>query len=251
MPFIGFLAAAVTAFLPERYWSALERRGFAVHDAAGFSAFVTTVAAGIAGARAFFSHAAAGAVAADRILVRVATTQIVSSNAPDVTSRLALAISAASALAFVMTPIGAVTVYLTGSGALRLLGSYLEAPFGDPLLTLADAGCRHVGGAAADARDAIRHRFAFGAVVPDSIAAGAAVGVPEADVVVMASRPKPGWTPGTMVVSPDGCYLLVAALRRRIGCRERVLYSLVRKTDAAIVRKSIRYDLRREPSLTR
>jgi hypothetical protein len=244
MPLVAFLAAAVAALLPRRYWPAVERRGLAVGDAAAFSALVTTVAAGIAGARAFFAHAAASAAAADQILVRVAATQIVASNAPDVTSRLAEAISAASALAFLLTPVGALTVYLTGSGACRLLGWYLDEPFGDPFLTLADAAGRRLLRRAGAARDTIRQRRAYGPVVADSVATGAAVGLPGADVVVVASRPKPEWTPGAMVVSSDGCYLLGAPVQQRFGRHERLCYPLVRKTDAAIVRRSIRYDLR-------
>jgi hypothetical protein len=243
MPLVAFLAAALAALLPRRYWPAVERRGLAVGDAAMFSALVTTVAAGIAGARAFFAYAAASAAAADQILVRVAATQIVPSNTPDVTSRLAQAISAASALAFVMTPVGALTVYLTGSGAFRLLGSYLDEPFGDPFLTLADTAYRRLQRQAAAAHDTIQQRRAYGPVVADCVTTGAAAGVPGADVVVVASRPKPDWTPNTMVISSDGCYMLGAPLRRRIGRRERLLYPLVRKTDAAIVRRSIRYDL--------
>ncbi len=59
----------------------------------------------------------------------------------------------------------------------------------------------------------------------------------------MASRPKDGWTPGLMIVSSDGCYLLGTPIRRRIDRRERILYPLVKKRDAAIVRRTVRYDL--------
>jgi hypothetical protein len=237
------VAGALAAVLPARYWPGIERRGIAAADTAGVSALLTLVPAAVLGVRAFLAHVGAGATAADRVVVQIATTQIRSSTGPEITSSAAQAISVASALTFLVTPAGALTMYLAASASLRLLGSYLDAPFGDPLLTCVDAGVRHVSHAMRGTYDSARQRTSFGPAVADRIVDGAAVDVPNADVVIVSSRPKENWDPGVMVVSSDGCYLIGTPLRRRIDRRDRILYPLVRKHDAAIVRRSVRYEV--------
>ena len=91
--------------------------------------------------------------------------------------------------------------------------------------------------------ESVRQRTSFGPVVPDRVVDAAVLGVPGAEIVIVASRPKSGWTPGLMLVSSDGCYLLGTPLRRRIDRRERILYPLVKKRDTTIVRRSAPYDL--------
>lgn len=241
--FLAWVAAALAALLPARYWPRLGRSGIAAADAAGVSALLIGVAAAVLGARAFLAYVAAAATAADQAVVRIAVGQIKPSSATEITTLSAQAISVASALTFLATPIGALTTYLAGSSSLRLVGWYLEEPFGDPLLTCLDAACRRLRRALIGAYAGLRQRNLFGPEVPDRVADAAAVGVTGAEVVIVASRPKDGWTPGLMLVSSDGCYLLGAPLRRRIDRRERILYPLVKKRDAAIVRRSVRYEL--------
>lgn len=244
MRFAGWLAAALAALLPARYWPRLGRHGIAAADAAGLSALLTAAPAGVFGVRAFLAHAAAVATAADQAVVRIAGTQIKPSGGAEITTSVAQVVSVASALTFLLTPVGALTTYLAGSASLRLIGWYLEEPFGDPLLTCLDAASRRFVRALEDACDGVRQRHRFGPEVPDRVVDAAALGVPGADVVIVASRPKDGWTPGLMLVSSDGCYLLGAPLRRRVDRRERILYPVVKKRDSAIVRKSVAYDLR-------
>ncbi len=240
---MGWPAAALAALLPSRYWPRFERRGIDVADAAAVSALFTAGPAVFFGARAFLAHTAAAAAAADRAVVHIAATQIKTSSGPEITSSVAQVVSVASALTFLVTPVGALTTYLAGSASLRLVGSYLGEPFGDPLLTLLDALCRRLLGALTRACESVRQRHGFGPVAPDRVVDAAAIEVPGADVVIVASRPKDGWTPGLMIVSSDGCYLLGTPIRRRIDRRERILYPLVKKRDAAIVRRTVRYDL--------
>jgi len=240
---VAWPAAALAAFLPSRYWPGLERRGIDVAGGVAVSALFTAVPAAILCARAFFAYMAAASAAADQAVVRIAATQITSSSGPEITPTVAQVVTLVSAFTFLVTPVGALTTYLTVSGSLRLVGSCLEQPFGDPLLAFLDAACRRCLQALARASERVRQRGRFGPVVPDRVVDAASLGVTDAEVVIVASRPKGGWTPGLMLVSSDGCYLLGTPLRRRIDRRERILYPLVKKRDAAIVRKSVRYDL--------
>lgn len=244
MRFAGWLAADLAACLPARYWPRLGRRGIAAADAAGGSALLTAVPAVIFGVRAFLAHVAAVATAADQAVVRIAATQIKPSGGAEITTSVAQVVSVASALTFLVTPVGALTTYLAGSASLRLIGWYVEEPFGDPLLTGLDAAWRRLRRALTGAAARIRQRNRFGPEVPDRVVDAAALGVSGAEAVIVASRPKDGWTPGLMLVSSDGCYLLGVPLRRLVDRRERILYPVVRKRDSAIVRKSVAYDLR-------
>jgi hypothetical protein len=241
--FVEWPAAAGAALLPSRYWSRFERRGIDVAGAAAVSALFTAAPAAVLGARVFLAHVAAASAAANQAVVHIAATQIQPSSGAEITSSVAQVVTVASALTFLLTPVGALTTYLTGAASLRLVGSYLGEPFGDPLLTLLDAAGRRLLGALTRACHRVRQRNRFGPVVADRVVDAAVLGVSGAEVVIVASRPKGGWTPGLMLVSSDGCYLLGTPLCRRIDRRMRILYPLVKKRDTAIVRRSVSYDV--------
>jgi len=44
--------------------------------------------------------------------------------------------------------------------------------------------------------------------VPDRLVTGPAAGIPDAELVVVASRQKPGWERGVFVITPDAWYRL-------------------------------------------
>jgi hypothetical protein len=159
---------------------------------------------------------------------------------------LTSALSGLSLFTFILlTPQGWLSTYLTLSGLVRSVGSQVDDPHGDLLLTAADAGIRGIARAsAARAREERRHRLE-GPRVRDRVVAGADLDVPDADLVVIASRVKDDWDLGTVVLSEDGAFRIVGVEDRTIDGRLRRLYALARHTDLEAFRKTVRYTLPR------
>jgi hypothetical protein len=79
--------------------------------------------------------------------------------------------------------------------------------------------------------------------VPDRLVTGAAAGWPACDLVLIASRPKPGWEPGTVLVTSDKWYRIGSSEARTIAGRLRTLYPLTEHADLEAVRKWVREEL--------
>jgi hypothetical protein len=147
-------------------------------------------------------------------------------------------------LAFVIgTSAGRVTAYLGITSLIRALAYAGDDPFGDPLLTALDA-------LLFNARQQRRDRMARadresleGPEVPDRVVPGAKVGMPEVDLVIVASRAKPDWDQGTVVLGGDRNYRVGVIEKRTIAGRLRTLYPLTEHKDAEAFRRAVRYDL--------
>ena len=82
-----------------------------------------------------------------------------------------------------------------------------------------------------------------GPEVADHIEEAGRFGLSGADLVVVASRPKPEWTPGT-VLDCGGRWLRVGpAVERTLPVGLRTLYPLVEAPGTEVFRRIVRYDL--------
>jgi hypothetical protein len=146
-----------------------------------------------------------------------------------------------------LTPQGWIAMYCTVTGLARALGPTLDDPHGDFLLTLVDAGARTAWAATVRRGEIDNRKLLEGPEVRDRIHRGAHLGLPKADLVVVASRLKDGWEPGAVVVSERGAYRLTDMEDRTIDGRLRRLYSLVLHEDLEVFRKIVHYEFAQLP----
>jgi hypothetical protein len=160
------------------------------------------------------------------------------------TTALPLLASATSLPAFLFfTPRGLFSLYLGLSSVLRFVAALTGDPMGDPAATVVDAVVhRKVEEARVTARERERHALE-GAAVPDVLVEGAAVGLPHASLVVVASREKPDWTYGTFVVTAERWYKIGRREDRQLGGWLRALYPLSPVGAAEVIRRSVAYEL--------
>jgi hypothetical protein len=230
---IGGVAAAM---VPRRYWPALD--GFVPASRAAAVAALLTMGAGVAlGFFGLFAHlrevASLNNAAYLEAAVRHGGEEL----------PLPSALSGLSLFTFVLlTPQGWLSSYLAISGLVRTVGSQFDDPHGDFVLTLVDAGARRVAtstirrGATAN-----RHRLE-GPRARDRVVPGNRVGLAVADVVIIASRIKDGWEPGTIVLSNRGEFRILDCEDRTIDGRLRRLYPLARVGDLQAFRRTVTYE---------
>lgn len=138
---------------------------------------------------------------------------------------------------------GWLSLYLGATGFVRAVAAWLEDGFGDPVLTMIDSGAR-AGVARRQARVGVRQRIAReGPEVPDRVVSGAKMGMAGGHLVIVASRPKPGWDPGTIVITQYGAYRLGKVEERIVAGRLRTLYPLTAHTDQEVFRRVVDYAL--------
>ena len=155
-----------------------------------------------------------------------------------------LANAASRCLAFVWsTPAGWATTYLGVTGVIRALGCAGDDPFGDPLLTAIDAMVwRAVSGRRAES-ERTRRELLEGPDVPDRVVPGVKLGMPDVDFVIVASRVKPDWDQGTVLIGSEKNYRVGAIEERTIAGRLRTLYPVTEHKDLEVFRRAVRYDL--------
>ena len=114
---------------------------------------------------------------------------------------------------------------------------------GDPLLTGLDELARSLGqrGRLSSARR--RRAREEGPEVADRLFTGEGAGLAGVDYLVVASRRKPDWTAGTIVMTSEGWYRLGAPFDARLPYGLRTVYPLIRLDTAEVLRKAVRYDL--------
>ena len=82
-----------------------------------------------------------------------------------------------------------------------------------------------------------------GPEIPDRVVPGAQVGLPDALLVVVASRRKPDWDAGTVVITPGSIYRVGTIVERTIRGRLRTLYPLTEHKDFEAFRRTVHYDM--------
>ena len=234
-----FVPAMLASLLPYRHWRRLPS-SFPMNPAAfgsGLIGLFLAVAIGIPG---FIDHAhATTSLGLDAMLGEVFRNPNAGYNQGMVQGFAGLSIFTF----LLLTPKGWVTMYLVGSGAVRMGAAWFDDPVGDPILTAADEIGRRT-------KRRLRSRMARrsresreGPEIPDRLVSSTAAGIPGCDLVVVVSRRKEGWDRGVVVFTQTACYRIGEPVERTIAGRLRTLYPLTEHRDLEAIRRSVRYDL--------
>lgn len=232
----------LAALLPVRYWSALDTY-MPVTSSAVLSSILTFLAGTAIGIPGFIGHATAMASASNEVMLKAATGP----QGGGVTTAMPVGMTGLSLFTFLlMTPGGWATLYLCGTGFLRALSAVCHDPRGDVILSLIDSAAagtrRNVKVRRADSR-----RLALeGPEVPDRIVRGSQIGLPDAELVIISSRRKPGWDAGTVAITGQTAYRVGPIVERQINGRLRTLYPLREHNDLEVFRRIVRYELPQE-----
>jgi hypothetical protein len=213
--------------MPRRLWGKFP--GLPVETMAAVSGILTAIAGLMTGSVWFLAY-----------LQR--TARVV----PGAEREMAVALLLVSLLAFVaLTPAGWFSGYLLVSGVLRFGGAMTDEPFGDPLLAVIDGV---LSGALRGTAASGRARRGRGRLksdeVPDRLYPASWAGINDAVYVVVVSRPKPDWTPGTFVITDDAWYTLGVSFEITSTDGRQSVYPL-REHRGEVLRRSVRYRLPR------
>ena len=228
------LAGIAAAMLPRRWWPHLDTRvpasGMAL--VSGFATFLLGAAIGIPGYLAYLTDLA------DRLnRVALATPGQGGAGAGSVLMALGL-------FTFLFgTPMGLTATYLGVTGFLRAVAALWGDGFGDPLLTAVDSAAVHLWGGTRAKANAWQREAREGPEMPDRILSAEHLGICGAQFVIAASRRKPGWDKGTVLLSEDGAYRIVSIEERTLGGRLRTLYAVSEHRDLEAFRRTVHYTL--------
>lgn len=155
-----------------------------------------------------------------------------------------VALTMLSSLTFALgTPLGWLATYLVVTGVVRCLAAAVDERRGDPIVGLARrlvvAGLRR----RREARAEAAHVALAGPDVADRVLRAERFGIVGADLVVVAWRPKPDWTPGTVLDCGDRWLCVGEPVQRSLPVGLRTLYPLVDMPGASVFRKVVRYEL--------
>jgi hypothetical protein len=236
------LAAVLAALLPRRYWKALP--ALPIERLAGLSALLAFLAGVVAGEIGFMSYAARAAGGVVNASFHIAARQARGEIPGEITTMTTQGVSALSLFAFLFfTPLGLFSFYLVATGLLRAAGSFVDDPFGDPILTGVDAlatrSARRL--RRVHVRRAREHRE--GPEVPDRLLAGDGANLAGFDYVVVSSRRKPDWTAGTFVITSDRWYTLGQPFDIQLPDGLRTVYPLREQKVTEVLRRAVRYEL--------
>ena len=247
LDYLGDLATALAAIaagiLPRRHWPALHRlpiRRFSLVSGA-----LVMVAGLVIGARGGLAYAIRTADALADVTLEIATQQASGKLAgPEITTSTPQALSALSFLAFLLfTPLGWLSGYLAASGLVRTISAVVDQPHGDHVLTGLDALLARSRQGAHDVHQRRLRERQEGVEVPDRLYSGDAAGLTGVDFVVVSSRRKADWTPGTFVITGDKWYVVGSSFEVRLDRGLRTFYPLTELKTAEVLRRGVRYEL--------
>lgn len=235
---MSFLAAIVLATLPARLWTHFDDR-FPLQRAAwlsGLAAMFAGIGIGIPG---YLAYAWKAAVQTGDVFMAAHGDDVLLPGSG----------MAALPVFLLTTPLGLLSLYLTGSGFLRAVAAFVaDDPRGDFVLTAVDAAVRRLAGGRRAARERAAREALEGPVVPDRLVRGDQIGRPGLPVVLLSSRAKEGWAPGAYLVGSDGAaYRIGPAFDVGTPAGLRTAYPLTVHTTLEPIRHAIAYDLPRLP----
>jgi hypothetical protein len=237
--------AVILGVAPRRFWHRLEPPLPLAATAvpAGLFTFVLGFVIGVPG---FFAYAEHAADVNNQWMLH-SITHVAEKDANYVTTG-PVAISIFTLFAFLfLTPLGLVTTYLITTGALRAVSAMVDDPRGDPMLSAAHWGATALmARMKRDARRRARERLE-GPDVPDRLVTGESAGL-TSDYVVIASRRKPEWEAGAIILTSTDWYRLGAPIDADMENGLRTLYPLTKLDAVEVVRRGIQYEL---PPLSR
>ena len=242
---VTFVAAMAASLLPSRWWPRLPA-SFAMTRAAFASGLLVFFLGAAIGLPGFYHHAAGLVSETNAALLKLAGEQIASGmrEGDPREVKFETGINALALFTFLlMTPKGWLTMYLGGSGAFRAIAAWFDDAVGDPVLTGLDEILWRQRGRSGIKRERRRRDALEGAEIPDRIVSGARAQIPGCDLVIVASRRKPGWERGVVVYTAETCYRIGEPVERTVAGKLRTLYPLTEHTDLEAVRKSVHYDM--------
>jgi hypothetical protein len=231
------IAGIIASLLPRHTWDALEPH-IPVTSSAFACSLLTVLAGAAIGIPGFFEHAQGQSGMYVDMLMNAADQ----GKAP--TRAMAVGMNAFSLFTFLLlTPQGLVSLYLTSTGFVRTAGAWFDDPRGDPILSTIDWSARTLVGKTRDKHTRRTRESLEGPEVRDIVVSGARAMIPEADLVIIASRRKPGWEKDTVVVTESATYRIGTIVERTIEGRLRTLYPLVEHRDLEVFRRTVHYDI--------
>jgi nucleotide-binding universal stress UspA family protein len=235
------IAGVAAAMLPQRWWPALDEH-IPVTSSALAAGLITLVTGALLGSAGFLTFATEQASLNTQAMLTAATSG--RPEAEEVTTAMPVAANSLSLFVFLLwTPTGWASMYLTLTGLVRAAGAGFDDPRGDPILSLADAASLRVFSATRARRAQSRRESLEGPDVPDRVVVAATLGIPNADLVVVAARRKPGWDAGAVVLTSHAAFRLGGVTERQIDGRLRTLYPLTEHRDLEVFRRTVRYEL--------
>jgi hypothetical protein len=209
-------------------------------------AAIATLSCGfVVGVTGFLRFAQDAASANNELMLEVAARQ--SSGAvggQEATVAAPVAMTMLAGLAFVIgTPVGWLALYLVLTGFVRCLAAAVGERRGDPIVGIVQL----LIGGWSQRRRAARAETTIAALAGPEVADRAVVpgrlGIVGADLVIVASRPKPDWTPGTVLDCGDRWLTVGEAISRTLPVGLRTLYPLVATPEADVFRRVVPYEL--------
>ena len=243
---IRFIVSVPVSLLPRHYWRQLETV-VPVARAALLSGVVSMLAAAAIAIPAFLQYTeATSLVAVDAMLRATGWRPTPAGDAvPSADAATASWFSGyLSPIAFFLfTPTGVLSIYLFTTGWLRTVSAYVDDARGDPVLSTIDALVRRTRDRSRTRRTREERERLEGPEVPDRVVTGTAAGIPEADLVVVASRRKPDWEPGAFVITADKWFKLGTPVDRQLPVGLRTFYPLTELIAHEVLRRGVPYDL--------
>jgi hypothetical protein len=240
---VPWLAAIVFGLLPTRYWPWLERH-LPLRRAAAASGVATLLAGFFYGFGGFMTFATALASANNDWMLRKLARPPSANDAAAGLVPYGVSVVTLFIYLFV-TPRGLFSTYVVASGALRAISAYLDDPHGDPILTGIDGAVTTLYRKNREERRTIARERREGAATPDVLQTGAWAGLPDIDYVVLASRRKPEWDPGAIILTSTDWYRLGVAFDIQTSAGLRTAYPLKKMDTVEVVRRGIEYELPR------
>jgi hypothetical protein len=245
----GLLALPVS-LLPRRFWQRDVVEQLPLQRAVPVSGFLTALAGLAFGTRWYLAFMRRMADLAVDAAFRYSAAQMRHEvrDVRELTTWDLQSFSLVWVLTFLVTPAGLFAVYMVVGGAVRGFSALFDQPFGDPLLTGADALARRVLAGGRTRRAEAAREAAEGPEVPDRLFTGDWVGLGGVDYVVVASRRKPDWTRGTFVITSEKRYTLGEPFDMQLPQGLRTVYPLTEQKVTEVLRRGVPYEL---PALSR
>jgi len=237
---LWWIVALGAAALPRRVWPRLPPR-LPIHSAAGASGLLQAAGGFALGVRGFFAFAERTADLNNAwMLQRLAAPAV---RGDEAVAFVPYGVSVLTLFLFLfLTPAGLFSLYLMAVGSVRAIGAWFDDPLGDAILsgvhwaaTTALAGKRRK-------RQERSREEREGAAAPDVLRTGAWAGL-DVDYVVLASRRKPEWDAGAVILAGDESYRLGVPFDKDTPAGLRTVYPLKREETLEALRRAIRYEL--------
>jgi len=237
---LWFIAALILSAAPRSTWRSMDAR-LPLERVTAASGIVTVFAAFAIGVPGFFKFAGAQASASNTWML-----DQLSHGGSDSAAMAPYGISVLTFFIYAFfTPRGLFSTYLATSGMIRAIAASVDDPRGDPILSIAYGAAMKAAGRTMDAHERRTREALEGDATPDVLQTGEWAGLKGVDYVVLASRRKPEWTLGAIVLTSTDWYKLGQPFDIETPAGLRRAYPLTKMETVEVVRRGIQYELPR------